>query len=102
MRIAQLEHRARQMLLVRTLIVYTEAFQPCADAGGMPAVAIVRNDELVPVAAARMPGHGAAERQRTFGDQLTVCFRSSGVAQRLVREVAAVAHQVTQQRDLGV
>src|SRR5579863_8117066 len=102
LRVAHLEHGRRQMLLVRTLIVYAEAFQPGTDAGRMPAVAVAGNDELVPVAAARMPSYGAAESNRAFGDHLTVGFRCGGVAQRLVPEVAAVADQVTQQRYLRV
>ena len=82
--------------------MYAEALQPGADAGGMPAVAIAGNEQLVPLAAARIPLDGAPERQRAFGDQFAVGFRRGGVAQRLIREVAAVADQVTQQRDLGV
>src|ERR1700733_9627417 len=74
--IAQLEYRGRQMLLVRTLIVYSETLQPCTNAGGMPAIAIARNDELMPVASARVPSHRAAESHRALGHQFAVCLRS--------------------------
>ena len=66
LRIAQLKHFARQMLLVRPLIVYAEAFQPSTNTGSVPTIAIAGDDQLMPVAAARMPRHSAAESDRAL------------------------------------
>ena len=41
--VAQLENGGRQMFLVRSLTMYSQALQPRADAGGVPTVSIARN-----------------------------------------------------------
>src|SRR6185437_10771584 len=102
LRIAELEYFARQMLLMRTLIEYPQSFQPRANTLGVPAVAITRYDQLMPIASARVPGYGAPERLGALGHQLAVFFGRRGVAQRLMRQITTIAHQVPQERDLLV
>ena len=97
--VCELEYVLGQSLLVRALVEQAELAQPAIHAGRMPAVAIARNDELMP--APRPACRVTVEpNARCRGrDGFAVLVRSGRVAERLMRQVAAVADEMAEQHD---
>ena len=95
------EHVPGQSLLVRTLAMNAQILEPLAHARRMPAIAVAADHELVPRAATGMARDDAAERTSRLGHRLAVFFARCRVAQRLVHEIAAIAHQMPQEDDLA-
>src|SRR5271166_6009807 len=80
-----------------SLIEDPQVLEPCADAPCMPAIAVVRNHQLVPIAATGMASDRAPHRLRRPGDDLTIFFGGSCVPKRSMRQVATIPNQMTQQ-----
>jgi hypothetical protein len=95
--VSQPEGGFRDPLLMRSLTVDAQLPQPEIHSLRVPAVAVSADDQLVPVAPAGVPVHGASELGASgFGDQAAVVLRGRVVAQGLVNRIAAVADEVTE------
>jgi hypothetical protein len=70
--VTQREYLARQMFVVRALPEDSHVTQPTSHASRMPAIAIARNDELVPVASAFVAIHHTAKRLCSLANRFTV------------------------------
>src|SRR5262249_16336502 len=70
------------------------------DAGGVPAIPIPTDEQLVPAPSAGVAGHRAAEfLARATRHNLAVLFGAGRVAQWLMGQIAAVPDQLAEERD---
>src|ERR1700722_294142 len=84
------------MLLVRSLPEQAQFLEPFSDTCGMPTIAIPADDELVARPGAFGASPPAAEGFGCRANCIAIVLRSGGVPQRLVDDVAAIAHEVPQ------
>jgi len=84
----------RQVLLMRALIEDAESLQPGSNARGMPAIAIARDDQLMPETASAVPCDGAAHRYGRLANRKAVFLGGSRITQGLMQQVASVSDQV--------
>src|SRR5713226_4243829 len=86
---------------MRALPEDAQLSEPLAHPLRMPMVAVSRDDELVPIAATSMTLDGRAETfTRGSRDGFAVLFRRGRIAERLMRQIAAIADQVREEDQL--
>ena len=74
-----------------TLAENPQLLEPLAHAGGLPAVAIAADNQLMPGSYPLVPVDCATECLGSLSNRLAVFVRSSRVAQRLMRQVASIS-----------
>jgi hypothetical protein len=98
--IRELEDRPGHTLFVRSLVPDTELSKPEVDSGGVPAIAVSSENELVPASAALVPRRLHTEfGRRGVSHDAAIFLGARGVAQRLMPEVAAMTDEVPEQND---
>src|SRR5262245_25042239 len=66
----------------------------------MPAIPVSADEKLVPAPSASVAGHTAAEfLARATSHDLAVLLRARRIAERLMRQIAAIPDQLAEKRD---
>src|SRR6185437_12467758 len=95
--VGKLEDRGRHPLIARTLTIYPEIPEPAVGSGRCPAIAVARQQQLMPIAAAWIAGHTQTEfRLCSATHQLAALLRGGRVPHGLMLRVAAIANHVRQ------